>query len=463
MECKVSLRGEKEEAVTVENPATVGRLRRAVQEALLQRPIQRGQREDILLPSAQQILVFQNTPVELLLDDNIALSSDMKYSCFEKFSTAPVDLYRTVKFSQVYPVVKASIPSQFTAVVPLYCASLEEGESKSPPYRRTECDLRKSGRVVFVGASLQCIDDFNGDAAHDPWSEVSKEENKAGRQVDLETLQGTYQESKNAEPVGILGSSKLYTVNGVEMFDNQKLKDDKGKTLKTRNYYWRFKLERGTDLKEVGMYTVCDKVDGHFSLVPEKDCSHAVLKSPEARPLRGWAPRQFSMLPVWEPDPNVSQPDPPEAFLTSLFRMGSLVVAFPVAAQKFQFHDLVMKASARPWDLTVNEDDYDDDQKKLGAASNVLFDYSNELSDTYDILNALNVLRESDFKMKAVPLSECALLHEMMDNLSSTEDIIEEREVEILVGGMAVIDKHLKSLGVSPPSLCWRFPMKARQ
>jgi hypothetical protein len=75
------------------------------------------------------------------------------------------------------------------------------------------------------------------------------------------------------------------------------------------------------------------------------------------------------------------------------------------------------------------------------------------LPTTYDILNALNVLRESDFKMKSVPLSECVILHETMDDLLSTEDVIEEHEVEVLVGGMAVIDKHLKSLGVSPPSL----------
>ena len=290
MECRVSLRGGKEEAVTVENPATVGRLRRVVQEALLQRPIQRG---NIRLPE-EEILVFQNTPVELLTDDNIVLSSDMKYSCFEKFATVPTDLYRTVKFSQVYPVVKADIPSPFTAVVPLYCASLQEKESNYPPYHRSEPDLTKSGRVVFVGASLECCDDFTGAAVNDPWGEVSKEENKTGRQVYLETLQGTYQDSTDAEPVGILGSSKLYTSTGVERFDNRQLKDDEGKTLKTRNYYWRFKLKRGMDLKEVGMYLVCDKVDGHFSLVPEEDRSHAVLKSPEARPPRRWAPPQFA-------------------------------------------------------------------------------------------------------------------------------------------------------------------------
>ena len=92
-------------------------------------------------------------------------------------------------------------------------------------------------------------------------------------------------------------------------------------------------------------------------------------------------------------------------------------------------------------------------KKKLGAASNVVFDYSNALPNTYDILNALDVLRESDFKMQYVPFDDCVLLRETMDDLSSTEDIIEEHEVEVLVGGMAFIDKHLKSLGVSPPSL----------
>lgn len=435
--------------MTVDNPATVGRLRRVVQEALLQRPIER---RNIPL-AAEEILVFQNTPVKLLTDDNLALKSDMKYSCFEKFSAAPVNLYRTVKFSQAFPVVKASKPSPFTAVVPLYCASLQEKESKYPPYHRSEADLTKSGRVVFVGASLQCFDDFTGVAVNDPWGEVSKEETKAGRQVDLGTLQGTYEGSTDVEPIGILGSSKLYHASTrAPRFDCLQLKDN-GKIIKSRNYYWRFKLERGTDLKEVGMCALCDKVDGHFSLVPEKDCSRDLLNSSEARPSRRWAPTQLSMPNLWEPDPNVSQPDPPEAFLTLLPGGGSApFAAFPVVAQKFQFHDLVMKASAKPWDPTVHDND-DEDQKKVGAASNVVFDYSNMLPTTYDILNALNVLRESDFKMKSVPLSECVILHETMDDLLSTEDVIEEHEVEVLVGGMAVIDKHLKSLGVSPPSL----------
>lgn len=453
MICKVIIRGAPMEEMVVENPANVGNLRNVVLGALQNRPIQHKGSRIEELPKTQTILIFQNTPVELLENDNMELDSAMQYCVFEKFTTVPVDLYRTVKLSQIHPVVKADIPSPFTEVVPLFCASFQEKESVHPPFRRSLSDLNKSGRTLFSGASLRACDEYR-EVAENPWDDVTREENKMGHQVDLGTLDGTYRRSTTAEggpSVGILRSTKLYTTTGAERFNNLQLKEE-GKTVKTRNYYWRFKLEQGTDLQAVGMYLVCDKEDGHFCLVPEVDRSHSFLKSRQADP-RKW-PYQAGERPLlMEPEPGVAIPNPPEALLTHVSGGGPSVVAFPVVAQKFRFNDLVMKASGRPWDMIFNEEDDDEDKKKLGAASNVVFEHSNALPNTHDILDALDVLRTKDFNITSVPFSDCGLLHETMDDLLSAEDTIEEDEIDIVVAGMAIIDKHLKSLGVSPPLL----------
>jgi hypothetical protein len=62
------------------------------------------------------------------------------------------------------------------------------------------------------------------------------------------------------------------------------------------------------------------------------------------------------------------------------FGSSNLVVAFPMVAQKFQFHNLVMKPAGLPCDVAFDDDE--EDKKKLGAASNVVFKHCHELLNT---------------------------------------------------------------------------------
>ena len=123
-------------------------------------------------------------------------------------------------------------------------------------------------------------------------------------------------------------------------------------------------------------------------------------------------------------------------------------------AQKFQFHDLVMKAAGLPWDMgSGGSNDDDHDKKKLGVASNVVFEHCIVLSNTYDILCALEALSASEFNIKSVSTSDFDLLHSAMDDLRSTDDTIDETESKILLDGMGVIEKLLRSRSGGTPTL----------
>jgi len=141
--------------------------------------------------------------------------------------------------------------------------------------------------------------------------------------------------------------------------------------------------------------------------------------------------------------------------MTSLFRSSQIVVTFPVVAQKFHFHDLVMKAAGLPWDVDSGGGDDDDnqDKKKLGVASNVVFEYSDVLPNTYAILYALEALSTSEFNGKSVSTFDFDLLHSAMDDLQSTDDVIDETESEILIAGMGVIEKLLRTRAGGTPTL----------
>jgi hypothetical protein len=138
MKCTVFLRGGQQQQFKA---ATIGELRSS---AILQHvrihEIQIGQRrgggapETALLPSNQEIVLFKKASAEILDDDGKQLDSGMgkEYIAYEKFKVVPVDLYRTVKFSQVHPAVEVEHDStqlQFTNVAPLFCASLNEQEA----------------------------------------------------------------------------------------------------------------------------------------------------------------------------------------------------------------------------------------------------------------------------------------------------------------------------------------------
>jgi hypothetical protein len=88
-----------------------------------------------------------------------------------------------------------------------------------------------------------------------------------------------------------------------------------------------------------------------------------------------------------ESEPGIHEPPAPECINT--FIRGKKVVAFPVAARKFQFHDFVMRASVLPCDTDFGDDE--EDKKKLGATSNVVFEYSGELSNTVENCRTLMI------------------------------------------------------------------------
>jgi hypothetical protein len=188
------------------------------------------------------------------------------------------------------------------------------------------------------------------------------------------------------------------------------------------------------------MWVVCDKENGYFSFIP-----NANRESDK----RQWLPTDTARLRhthLLEPVPGIDVPPAPESIIT--FVRGTTVLVFPVATRKFQFHDFIMRAAGLPCDTDFSDDE--EDKKKLGAASNVVFEYSGELPNTYNISCALDALHTSDFNMKSVSNSDLDLLRATMEELLEIEDTIDELEKEVLIGGMGVIDVHFKT-EVTPP------------
>jgi hypothetical protein len=144
-------------------------------------------------------------------------------------------------------------------------------------------------------------------------------------------------------------------------------------------------------------------------------------------------------------DPTTAPPPAPESIETNI--LSTLFVAFPLAAQMFQFHNLVIKAAGLPYE--INDGNDEEDKKKLGAAANVVFQYSAELPNTYAISCALDALYSSEFNMKSVATSDLDLLRVTMDELWSLviEDPIDEVDKDVLIGGMGVIDDFSKTEG----------------
>ena len=97
-----------------------------------------------------------------------------------------------------------------------------------------------------------------------------------------------------------------------------------------------------------------------------------------------------------------------------------------MAAKKFQFHDLVMKSSGPQWDMAFGDEDENDDEsqdkKKLGGACDLVFQYSNELANTHDILCTLEVLQKSKFNTKVVPTTDFELFQSTMRELLDLDD-----------------------------------------
>jgi hypothetical protein len=178
------------------------------------------------------------------------------------------------------------------------------------------------------------------------------------------------------------------------------------------------------------MSVICDKDNGHFSLIPNTD------NAPDMR--RWYAMDSFNLphlLDALPPPPAV-----PESIEEKICALN--VVAFPLAAAMFQFHDFVIRAAGLPYDMDPSDEET---KKKIGAASNVVYEHSGELPNTYDISCALDALHRSGMNVNSVSNSDLDLLRTTMDELLSI-DGVDEDDMNALIGGMGVIDDHFKEV-----------------
>jgi hypothetical protein len=118
MSCSVVIRGTKV-TMNVENPATICELRRIVLLRLQERRIEVDTIGSTRLLQGQEILIFQEGSTTPLVDrEPLTSSEDTTYYTYDKFTRVLVDLYRTVKLSQIHPAVHSDTPTAFSSVVP---------------------------------------------------------------------------------------------------------------------------------------------------------------------------------------------------------------------------------------------------------------------------------------------------------------------------------------------------------
>lgn len=185
-----------------------------------------------------------------------------------------LDLYRTINLSQIHPALRTRNAelSRFTEVVPLYCAALTEK-------KRIILRILLMATMLCRFAVLLCTG--TNVSTRKPQSCRGKtffaNEEKGCTCVNLEheDIRNSYDSSSS---FGILHIAKLYStvsVDSIERFDYKETKEPDSK-MKKRTYYWRYKLPKGTDLQDIGMLVICDKQDGHFSLIP--NTGHSCLR-----------------------------------------------------------------------------------------------------------------------------------------------------------------------------------------
>jgi hypothetical protein len=221
-----------------------------------------------------------------------------------------------------------------------------------------------------------------------PWAEITPDEEVGDFGVPISGFEHA------PTGFGILHTPQIYA--GKMIPDQKETADKKNTTVKKRTCFWRFKLSQGTDLTDVGMAVIYDNNDaGYFTLIPEED-RRAVT-------VHRWAGTDVEY--VLGPKPGYPVPPAPEALWRQI---GSpkYSLTFPMAAKKFKFHDFIMKASGLPCDMKSvggdSEDEDNQDKKALGAASNIVFEYCIELSNTHGILEAPDALHKNEFKLKSV-------------------------------------------------------------
>lgn len=446
MKCTVRFRGKGQKQFQAD---TVGALRLKIQQHLTSI----GGIQGTAWGSNPEIVLFAKNSAAALDDDAMHIDGVLgkDFFAFEKFTTVPVHLNRHVKFSQICPVVRVVHGNtQFTEFAPLFCTSLNNKEKNYPHFCIAD------NKVKVHGASLFGCDDYTQATSLMPSDDITPHEAPGAFCVPRSNF------GQEASEFGILRAPQLLDGHGEMVPDYKDTLNKNSTTVKKRSYFCRFRLSLGTNLADVGMAVIYDNYeDGHFTLIPEEDRFN-------------WTPntRWWGNMHLLEPRAGSTAAQQPEAFLCRISGSSNSLV-FPLAAQKFEFHDFIMKASALPWDMKFldgdsNDDDEDPDKtpdkKVLGEASNTVFKHCGVLYNTHDALTALDVLHKNEFNWKLAPLFCFEVLRSAIDELlSADENTIEEREKETLIEGDRNIGKVLKKRSETTPTQVDELPAAAEE
>jgi len=224
-------------------------------------------------------------------------------------------------------------------------------------------------------------------------------------------------------------------------------------------------LPKDLDLRPFGMCLILDgEKNQHFTLIPAiqpAPCVHRCSRGPKPD--------------IMELKPRTVAPPAPECI--KIQPGPKTLLAFPVMAKQFQLHDFLMKAAGLPFDIgsgggddkkkktgvaSLPSDidsgggDGGDDKKKLeklGVASNLVFEHSGNLPNTYGISCALDDLCMSGFDLEKLSTFSLHVLHTTMGELLSTsEGVIDDDEERVLGEGIEFIDEQIMSNNACTPS-----------
>jgi hypothetical protein len=460
--------------VRVSDGNTIRHLRAAVVAAvaaLNDRGVTRFQAQAIYIfgneiPTGTEIDDLGNGTPPIGLNDATPLNTNIKnytYTAFEVFTTVPTVLLRTVKLNEIHPVVNSDPGNQFTHVSPLFCAALSPSESVYPPFHM------QSGRVMVRGASLFCRDESIPATVRPAAAEVEATEPIARSMMrfplDHMDFQGTYQVK---EEFGVLHTSLLYQKAGARTKEIPKRPS--GNKKQKRNYFWRYMLQRGTDLSSLGVSLIFDKAStGHFTLIPNQ------LNDPD---ITDWSVCSFDRPHLWVPRPAqpmpppaamIPRPMPPPVAMPESISCGyhdSAYVAYLLVAKKFLLHDLIMKAAAL--ELLPDGTYEDGDCQKLAQAAEVVFYRGDELPNSYELYDALAVLSSYAYNVKKMSFYDLGILRYAMtevqdrvgDAMTEVQDHEEDAMTEVqdpddqqavLSLGVKVIDSYFDECASNSP------------
>eukprot|EP00797_Seminavis_robusta_P015705 Sro2353_g324480.1 n/a (331) ;mRNA; r:13519-14511 len=193
-------------------------------------------------------------------------------------------------------------------------------------------------------------------------------------------------------------------------------KKEGGKTKMQQTLYFSFVLEKGTDLRALGMALVYDNLG-------EDHCSLVRTTENPTKPQRGQTPLitfqdeidYTSKGTTLTPDNRNLQPVRLHVEIG-----GCDYYAFPYVAAHFRLHSIVLKAAAEPIPL----DHFEDDQTEtIFKAASLLF--SAEIEELYDVIQ---MLERVGYAVDNLPSSSRKLLLAAIDTLDTEQMTREERE-----------------------------------